>query len=125
MLRYTRVVLIPKSHCFSKYRDLIHDILVFQHNANFLPEFMSRLLFIEVVVQAHVDEASNVCRRVQVHHIPSQCIYLVWSSISKLHRLPQILDHQHVPHLRHPHLVVGVDELEHVIEWIYHFLSFV
>ena len=58
---------ISESHYFSKYRDSIHNILIPQHDVDLLLEFMSLLLFIEVVVQAHVDEALNVCRRLQVH----------------------------------------------------------
>ena len=85
---------------------------------------MSRLLFIEVVVQAHVDEASNVCCCLQMHHLPSRCIYLVWSSIFELHRQREIFDHQHVPHLWLPYWVVGAGELEHAAEWIFHFLSY-
>ena len=82
MLRHTRVVLISEPHYFSKYRDSIHDILILQHDVDLLPEFMSLLLFNEGVIQAHVDEASNVCHCLQMHHLPGQCIYLVWSSVS-------------------------------------------
>ena len=32
-----------------------------EHNADLLPEFKVLTLFIEVVVQAHVDETLNVC----------------------------------------------------------------
>ena len=57
MLRHTRAVLISESHYFSKYRDSIHGVLVLQHYVNLLLEFMSLVLFVEVIVQAYVDEA--------------------------------------------------------------------
>ena len=96
VLSHTGAVLISKSHYFSKYWDSIHDILILQYDVDPLPEFMSLLLFIGVIVQAHVDKASNVCRCLQIHHLLGRCIYLVWSSISKLHQQPDIFDHQHV-----------------------------
>ena len=85
---------------------------------------MNLVFLIEVVIQAHVDEASNLSRCLQMHHLTAQCIYLVWSSIPELHRQPEIIDHQHVPHLRLPYLVVGASELEHATEWVFHFLSY-
>ena len=88
MLCHTGTVLTSESHYFMKYGDSIHDILVLQHYADLLPELMSLVLFIEVIVQAHVDEASDVRRCLQMHHLPGRYIYLIWSSISELHRQP-------------------------------------
>ena len=90
MLLHIGVVLISESHYFPKYRDSIHGILVLQHDVDLLLELMSLVLFIEVVIQAHVDEASDVCRCLQMHHLPGWCINLVLeSSISELHRQPE------------------------------------
>ena len=123
VFRHTGAVLISESHYFPKYRDSIHEVLVLQQYADLLTEFMGLVLFITFVVEAHVHEASNVCRRLQVHHLPSRCIYLVWSSISELHRQPKIFDHEHVPHLRLLYWVVGAGELEHAAELVFHLLS--
>ena len=124
MVCHTGAVLISESHYFPKYRDSIHGVLVFQHYTDLLQELISLVLFIEVFVQAHVDESSYVCRCLQMHHLPGRCINLVWFSISELHRQTGIFDHQHVPHLRLPYLVVGAGELEHAAKWILHFLLF-
>ena len=83
-------------------RNLISGIFVLEHYADLLPEFMSLTFFIEVFVQTHVDEVSDVHRCFQMHHLLGRCINLVWSSISELHRQSEIFDHQHVPHLRLP-----------------------
>ena len=72
MLRHTRVVLISETHYFSKYRDSIHGILILEHDVDLLTEFMSLLLFIEVVIQGHIDEAANVSYCLQMHHLPGR-----------------------------------------------------
>ena len=57
-------------------QDLIHNIVVLQHYVNLLLELMSLLLFIEVVVQAHVDEASNVscCLQIITSHVSASIL---------------------------------------------------
>ena len=60
MLCQVGVVLILDPNYLLKYLDLIYDILVLQHLANLLPELIGLVLFIKVIVQAHVDEAPNV-----------------------------------------------------------------
>ena len=54
---------------------------------------MSLALFIEVVVQAHVDEAPDVRHHFHVHHLPHCGIDLVQSCVPKLYQQLEIFQH--------------------------------
>ena len=66
---------------FKENRNLICSIFVLEHDAYLLLEFMGLTLFIEVVVQAHVDETTNVCSCFHVHYLPCRGIDLVRSLV--------------------------------------------
>ena len=85
MLYHAGVILILEPHYLPEYRDLIYGVHVLQHRGNLLLEFIGLVLFIKVIVQARVDEASNVCRCFHVHYLLGRNINLVQSFVSKLY----------------------------------------
>ena len=58
-----------------------------------------------------------------MHYFPRRGIDLVWSLVPELNRQPKIFNHEHVPHLRLPHWVVGASDLEHASQRIFHICS--